>query len=239
LKRPWFAGGTISIASVQGDGHYLHHDETAFEDGTVDYLNLPAVSTGLWHLERVGVDAIHERVSCLTAWLLDALTGLRHRDGSAMVEVLGPTDTEARGGTVTFKMRDCAGRQLDDRRVEELASQMNISLRTGCFCNPGAGEIAHHLGAREMKQWFEGDQPVSFLDLRNTMYRDHDVLVGAIRISVGLATSFADVYRFACFMQRFADRTVDQIARDQFAFGPTRVVRDSVWPTSRKEMTAS
>ena len=47
LQRPWFSGGTISIASVQGDGHHLHHDETAFEDGTVDYLNLPAVSTGL------------------------------------------------------------------------------------------------------------------------------------------------------------------------------------------------
>ena len=41
--RPWFAGGTITIASVQGDGHYLHDDEAAFEDGTVDYLNLPAV----------------------------------------------------------------------------------------------------------------------------------------------------------------------------------------------------
>ena len=42
LARPWFAGGTITIASVQGDGHYLHHDEAGFEDGTVDYLNLPA-----------------------------------------------------------------------------------------------------------------------------------------------------------------------------------------------------
>ena len=239
LRRPWFAGGTITIASVQGDGHHLHRDEAAFEDGTVDYLNLPAVSTGLWHLERVGVDAIHERVSCLTEWLLDALTGLRHRNGRAVVEVLGPTSTTARGGTVTFKMRDCTGHDIDDRRVEDLANQMNISLRTGCFCNPGAGEIAHHLGAPEMKKWLEGDEPVSYIDLRNTKYRDHDVLVGAIRISVGLATSFADVYRFACFMQRFTDRTVDEIARGQFAFGRTRVVRDSAWPNSRKELTAS
>jgi selenocysteine lyase/cysteine desulfurase len=156
-----------------------------------------------------------------------------------VVDVLGPTGTTARGGTVTFKMRDCAGRQVDDRRVEDLANQMNISLRTGCFCNPGAGEVAHNLGAREMKKWFEGDEPVSFLDLRNTMYRDHDLLVGAIRISVGLATSFADVYRFACFMQRFADRTVDEIAREEFAFGRTRAVRDAAWPNSRKEVTAS
>ena len=46
LERPWFAGGTITIASVQGDGHYLHRDEAGFEDGTVDYLNIPAVATG-------------------------------------------------------------------------------------------------------------------------------------------------------------------------------------------------
>ncbi len=57
LERPWFAGGTITIASVQGDGHYLHDDEAAFEDGTVDYLNLPAVTTGLDHIERIGRDA--------------------------------------------------------------------------------------------------------------------------------------------------------------------------------------
>ena len=90
LRRPWFAGGTITIASVQGDGHYLHDDEAAFEDGTVDYLNLPAVGTGLAHLERIGRDAIHTRVGCLTAWLLDALAGLRHANGRPLVHVHGP-----------------------------------------------------------------------------------------------------------------------------------------------------
>lgn len=220
LQRPWFAGGTITVASVQGDGHYLHRDEAAFEDGTVDYLNLPAVSTGLRHLERVGVDAIHERVGCLTAWLLDALTAMRHRNGRRVVDVLGPTDTADRGGTVSLMLRDCSGRQIDDRRVEILANREKISLRTGCFCNPGAGEIAHHLGVSDMAGWFERDEPVSYLDLRNSIYRDHDVLVGAIRVSVGLATTFADVYRFACFVQRFVDRTADDVACDQFSFGP-------------------
>ena len=63
MARPWFAGGTVTIASVQGDGHYLHRDEAGFEDGTVDYLNLPAVETGLRHLERIGLDSIHDRVA--------------------------------------------------------------------------------------------------------------------------------------------------------------------------------
>ena len=83
LSRPWFAGGTITIASVAGGGHYLRRDEAAFEDGTVDYLNLPAVTAGLAHIDRVGLDAIHRRAGCLTGWLLEALGGLRHQGGTA------------------------------------------------------------------------------------------------------------------------------------------------------------
>ena len=52
LRRPWFAGGTITIASVGGDGHFLMDGEAGFEDGTVNYLSLPAVEIGLRHLDR-------------------------------------------------------------------------------------------------------------------------------------------------------------------------------------------
>jgi molybdenum cofactor sulfurtransferase len=227
LSRPWFAGGTITIASVQGDGHYLHDDEAAFEDGTVDYLNLPAVTTGLEHVERIGRDAIHERVVCLTTWLLDALAELQHSTGQPLVEILGPTDTTERGGTVTFVMHDRDGRPIDDRRVEELANAAGISLRTGCFCNPGAGEIAHHLSAREMTKWFARDEPVSFSELRERLATEHGVLVAAIRVSVGLATNFADVFRFLCFAQGFVDRTVDDIGPAGTVFENCRVVPDT------------
>ena len=102
LSRPWFAGGTITIASVGGDSHYLRRDEGAFEDGTVDYLNLPAVTIGLRYLNRVGLDSIHRRVGCLTGWLLDALDGLRHTNGRRLVEIYGPRTVRDRGGTVTL-----------------------------------------------------------------------------------------------------------------------------------------
>ena len=71
LRRPWFAGGTIVFASVQGQQYYLAPGEAAFEDGTVDYLNIPAVEIGLRHIASVGIETIHERVRCLTGWLLD------------------------------------------------------------------------------------------------------------------------------------------------------------------------
>jgi len=227
LHRPWFAGGTITIASVAGDGHYLHRDEAAFEDGTIDYLNLPAVETGLAHIRRLGMPSIHERVGCLTAWLLESLCGLRHSDGHRMIKVFGPESTAQRGGTVTFVMRDPTGRPVDDRRVEELANRVNISLRTGCFCNPGAGEIAHGLTREQMRPWFASGTPMSFLELREHLLAEHDRLVAAVRISVGLATNFADVYRFMCFMQGFVDRSVEEIGAPEFVSENCRMVRDS------------
>ena len=227
LERPWFAGGTITIASVQGDGHYLHRDAGAFEDGTVDYLNLPAVTAGLAYLQRIGRDAVHERVMCLTAWLLDALGNLCHANGRPLVQIHGPTNTIARGGTLTFTMRDPNDRPIDDRRVEELANRVNISLRTGCFCNPGAGEVAHHLSAQEMRTFFGRDEPMSFLELRQLLLDEHDLLVAAIRISVGVATDFTDVYRFMCFMQGFIDRTIEDIGQLEFVSDNCRIVRDS------------
>jgi selenocysteine lyase/cysteine desulfurase len=211
LERPWFAGGTVSIASVQGHGHYLQPDESAFEDGTVDYLNIPAVAAGLQHLRKLGVDATHDRVTALTTWLLEELTGLRHANGRSVVEIHGPRDTTDRGGTVSFTMRDRDGHPIDDRRIEQLANQVNISLRTGCFCNPGAGEIAHGLGAGEMARWFGRDEPMSFNELRESLLRDLDILVGAVRVSVGIASNFADVRRLMSFLHGFVDRTVDEI----------------------------
>ena len=55
LKRPWFAGGTIKFASVQGQAHVLSPNEAAFEDGTLNYLSIPAVEIGLRHLQSIGI----------------------------------------------------------------------------------------------------------------------------------------------------------------------------------------
>jgi molybdenum cofactor sulfurtransferase len=217
LARPWFAGGTITIASVLGDGHYLRRDEGAFEDGTVDYLNLPAVTIGLRYLNRVGVDTIHRRVACLTGWVLDALDGLCHANGRRLVEIYGPRTTRDRGGTVALSLFDCDGVRLDDLRVEQLANGVNISLRTGCFCNPGAGEVAYQLRAEDMRKWFGRDEPVPYLEFRDRTRCDQGQLPSAIRISVGVATIFADVYRFLCFLQGFVNRSVAEVGGDDFA----------------------
>ena len=95
LRRPWFSGGTINIVSVAADGHDLRDGDAGFEDGTIDFLGLPAVEIGLRHLAAVGMDALNSRVRALTGWLLDQLGELRYPSGAPMVRVYGPT---SRGG---------------------------------------------------------------------------------------------------------------------------------------------
>ena len=62
LRRPWFAGGSIGVASVVAPRHTLGPDEVGFEDGTIDYLSLPAIEIGLRHIEAVGMPTIHQHV---------------------------------------------------------------------------------------------------------------------------------------------------------------------------------
>jgi selenocysteine lyase/cysteine desulfurase len=211
LHRPWFAGGTITIASVQGEGYYLAEGEAAFEDGTVNYLNIPAVEIGLKHIANIGIELIHERVTCLTGWLLDNLLALRHSNGTPLIRLYGPTDTHMRGATVTINFYDPYEKLIDYRRIEELANQVNISLRTGCFCNPGAGEVAHGLTGAEMTECFKNEERMTFEQFLTAIQQKGGKSAGAVRVSVGLATNFTDVYRFMQFTQGFLNKTAAEV----------------------------
>ena len=209
--RPWFAGGTITIASVQAERHFLAEGEQAFEEGTLNYLNIPAVEIGLKHIRSVGIDIIHDRVSTLTAWLLENLLALRHSNGAPVLRVYGPTDMEARGGTVTVNFYDPKDVLIDHRRIDELAGRANISLRTGCFCNPGADEMAHGLTEEDMAMAFEDSERMTFEQFLAVLEDREGKSAGAVRISMGLATNFADGYRCWECARSFIDQTAGEV----------------------------
>ncbi len=207
LHRPWFAGGTITVASVQGDRYFLADGPEAFEDGTVDFLNIPGVEIGLRHLRRAGLDKIHTRVRCLSQWLIGELERLRHSNGRPLVRVYGPGARGPRGGTITMNFFDAEGEVIDHLRIEELAARRRISIRTGCFCNPGGGEAALGLGAEELSACFhrvetEHRSRFTLEDLRMCIDAKS---TGAVRVSFGIASNFADAWRFAAFARSFRD----------------------------------
>jgi len=199
LHRPWFAGGTITVASVQGDKYYMADGAAAFEDGTLDYLNIPAIEIGLKHIESIGYDVIRERVHCLTGWLLDGLTAMKHSTGVPLVRVYGPTRMEERGGAVTVNFYDKDDRPFDHRFIEEQANKVNISLRTGCFCNPGAGEVALEISRVELDVCFTQPGHEARLTVDDFRHCIDGKSSGAVRISVGMVTDFKDVQGFLAF----------------------------------------
>lgn len=225
LHRPWFAGGTVNFATVQGRVHIFSPGEAGFEDGTLNFLSLPAVEIGLNHLQRVGVETIHRRVACLTEWLLAALLDLRHGNGRHMVRIYGPTSTTMRGGTVTFNCYDPGGHLIDYRRVEELANSHNISLRTGCFCNPGAGEIAEGLTEDDMRQ-AAGTGEMNLPRFVQFMEHRGGKSAGAIRASLGIVSNARDAERFVDFIASLRDQTRLTLGEVSFDVESCRIIRD-------------
>ncbi len=210
LRRPWYGGGTLVYSTVQGEYYYLAPGETGFEDGTVNYLSIPAVEIGLRHLESIGIETIHTRVEALTGWLLAQMTALKHSNGAPVVKIYGPTTTEARGGTVQFNLFGPNGTMMDGYTIEKMANKLHTSVRTGCHCNPGAREMA--LGIHEE------DLAPLFKDKDRMTYQDFLVVVdgkktGALRVSFGIASNFADAYKFMHFAEAFVDQSAEAVSQ--------------------------
>ncbi|HUF77769.1 MAG TPA: hypothetical protein VMR44_02505, partial [Thermoanaerobaculia bacterium] len=89
------------------------------------------------------------------------------------------------------------GQVIDHQRIEHLAGRRGISLRTGCFCNPGAGELALGLSGAEISGCFASSgRQMSYDDFRRCV---NDKSTGAVRVSFGLASSFDDAFAFVEF----------------------------------------
>jgi len=226
LERPWFAGGTVNFASVTGRHHLLAPREAGFEDGTLNYQAIAGVEIGLQHLASAGMDAIGTRVRCLASWLLEQLVDLRHSNGRPMVRIYGPLTTKMRGGIVTMNFYDPAGHLLDYRRVEELAGQRRISLRTGCFCNPGAGETAEGITEEDVSAALAERPDLTLPLFLQIVTARGGKSAGAIRVSFGLASNFADADRVVQFAETLRDQTRLALGEATFDIESCRVMRD-------------
>jgi selenocysteine lyase/cysteine desulfurase len=168
---------------------------------------LPAIAFGLEYIASIGIDTIHKRVSYLTARLVNGLIDLRHSNGAALVRIYGPRSETRRGGTVTFNLYDRDGRAIDHRDVEARANAAGISLRTGCFCNPGGGEIALGITGTELASCFHQPEHETHLTIDDFRMCIDGKSTGAVRVSLGLVSNLADVDAFVAFAESFLSRT--------------------------------
>jgi len=219
LERPWFAGGTVLGVSVANDSHYLLDGAAAFEDGTVDYLNIPAVEIGLKYLAGVGMDRIHDNVIELANWMFEELLPLRHDNGTSLIEVYGPRDCRQRGATLALNVLDPTGRPIDERIIERTAQERKISVRTGCFCNPGGFEGAWNL-TRDKYKVFKptgwqavkallGQEKANAPTMQDYVEKLKLPNAGAVRVSLGVASTKRDVSAFVSYAKTFLNTIPD------------------------------
>lgn len=200
LRRPWFAGGTVRYASVQADVHRLHDGAEGFEDGTPDFLGVAAIAPGFDLLREVGMVRLENHVARLRDRLLDGLRGLRHGDAAPRIRIYGPDSPGLRGGAIAFNVLDRSGGVVPYPRVETLARDAGISVRGGCFCNPGASEAAFGTERSHLARCLDalgGD----FTPQRLAACSGN--AVGAIRASVGLANDARDIDRLVELLAMF------------------------------------
>ncbi|KIJ66114.1 hypothetical protein HYDPIDRAFT_87322 [Hydnomerulius pinastri MD-312] len=205
LERPWFAGGTVDVVQVPGTiitRAVKAHEQ--FEDGTINYLTLSAVADGLRFLSAY-LPFLPLRLSCLMHFMTSSLARLRHdTTGTPVVKILSRLPSRRvksigeqadSGSTVSLIFLSPTGEMLPNSFIEHIAVSQNISLRTGCVCNPGGA--AALLGIQDhMALLYPG---VTLKDFESVVGRE----LGVVRISLGLGSTWGDVWRVLVFAEGF------------------------------------
>lgn len=204
LKRPWFAGGTVEYSSVQHGTHRLiDRNGEGFEDGTPAFIDIAAVADGLALLEEIGVGEITAHVSRHRARFVRELSSLKDKAGRRLAVVYGPRSSADCGATVAFNLVARDGNPIPFARVVERARNEGVSLRGGCFCNPGASEVAFgfpNTTDRCLVQASAGGFSIE----KFSKCLGAQTAVGAVRASMGIATNDRDIERALSVIGSFA-----------------------------------
>ncbi|MCB0707111.1 MAG: aminotransferase class V-fold PLP-dependent enzyme [Saprospiraceae bacterium] len=202
LTKRWFAGGTVKLVTVGSPNYYLTEGHERFEDGTLNYLDIPAIKIGLDYIQEIGLQRINQRVKETISYLLEQLKDLKHTNGQALVRIFGPDNIDERGGTVIFNVFDPSGKVYPYFEIEEYAANEMISIRAGCFCNPGIDEANYCISNEELSNYFINRDEDELFDMIELLHS----LRGAIRASVGFITNRTDIDKLVKFLLSFKDK---------------------------------
>lgn len=205
LDKKWFAGGTVTFVAVKSPHHYLTENHERFEDGTINYLGIPALKIGLEYIESIGIDKIHERVHSMISYLHHELSGLYHNTGFPQLHLFGPTNHPDKGSNMIMTFYNPDGSIVPFETIEALAAQKNISLRGGCFCNPGIDEVNSCITTEELSGFFSTRDKGNYEDMKHYLRK----IRGALRVSVGIATVKKDLDAYISFVRSLKDQTLE------------------------------
>lgn len=204
LKKRWFAGGTVSVASANAPHHFLINNHERFENGTINYLDIPALKIGLDYIETIGMTRLSDRVESLMDYLYSNLKEMRHSNGQKQLDIFGHPDRENTGGTMIMCFKNPDGSKISFEKIEELANEKHISIRSGCFCNPGIDEINNCISTDELSKYFSSRESGNYSEMIHYLQK----MRGATRVSVGIATNQNDLDSFISFIKNLKNKTI-------------------------------
>lgn len=195
MHKRWFAGGSILLVSVMAD---FYAPETLgharFEDGTVNFAQIPAIIGGLRFLDSLG--DIKGPVTALASKLHSELNMLKDGGNKTIVHSALGNDI------VTFSV--AKGDEIVNAwQFEQAANEAGIYVRTGCFCNPGANECVFGYDVGEFERMYNDAIRTEDVTLDQLRRHSGGKPIGAIRASFGYANNASDVRRFVEFTKCF------------------------------------
>ncbi len=176
VKREWGEEvGTSTAAPDNGGGNKL---ACPLEEGKAEDLELmTSLERGLNLFEEATYGAIGPRTEALILWLSDQLRELRHPRGQARVKLYGAIENDEAGSfghdsthapQVTFNLMDAEGQLLPAPAIADELERRGLRLGCGNFDCPTLAALVLPPGSRSP---------------------------AALRASLGLFSTFADVYR--------------------------------------------
>jgi molybdenum cofactor sulfurtransferase len=216
-SRRYVGGGSVDLI-VPGRDFTVRRSEPfpSLTHGTPHFRGIVALLSGFNELDRRGgMVRIEKHTRCLAQEFVLRLNDLKHCNGRSAIIIYGgwkrfnrktTTGNSKSGPTVTFNVRRSDGSFVGYNEVSKLAGLFRpaIQLRTGCFCNPGACQLALGLSDDDVIRNYKDSGHVcgDAVDIIN----GHPT--GAVRVSFGKDSIWEDMNAVVSFLeQMFVNQT--------------------------------
>jgi selenocysteine lyase/cysteine desulfurase len=225
----YISSQSASLSTGEGctdatSNYVLYKNHRCFEEGTPNFQHIPAVKRGLEFLEHSNKEyTISAHVAGLMGWIVKKVKATLYTGMQQPVAIIcGAEEGVQFGSTVFMKFYHKDGRQYWNRHLEGLVKKFNtasnykLSVRIGSFCNPGVDEVCSGHDMAYMQMRYEKNRteynyahqhPPVIAESPTLPEPDPDIInglgnyPGGLRVSVGIASNFHDVFVFGQFVE--------------------------------------
>ena len=119
---PFLTGGSM-IETVTMTGATWAPAPRKFEAGVPNMAQAAGLAAALKYLKAIGLDKVHAHEVELTTYLLQKFSEIEE------LKIIGPTDTESRGGSISFTFGE-----IHPHDLGQFLDSQGIAVRTGHHC---------------------------------------------------------------------------------------------------------